>query len=109
MLLVMGNVYVYTMYRDTRAELKTMQSKQVAEKVNEGVLNFTGLFIEKVLKAEGEIDFETRLKLESAVRALNDDAVLTAWQRFTNSATEKDAQDAVKNLLGILVSKVQEK
>jgi len=60
------------------------------------VLNFEQNFVDKVLKAEGEIDFETRLNLESEVRALDDEEILLAWQAFTSSETEKQAQTAVK-------------
>ena len=72
---------------------------------NEKVINFTRVFIEKVLKAEGEVDFETRLQLETAVRALDDEAILQAWQKFTESETEAEAQAEVKNLLTVLVEK----
>lgn len=106
-ILVMVNVYVGMLYRDTNHELSKVKDQQVSAQINQGVLGFTGLFIDKVLKAQGEIDFDTRLKLESAVRGLNDDRILSAWLTFTNSATEQEAQNAVKNLLGILVNKIQ--
>jgi hypothetical protein len=41
------------------------------------------------------------------VRALNDNEILTQWQNFTSAQTEVDAQNAVKKLLEILVSKIQ--
>ena len=60
-----------------------------------------------MLKAEKEIDFETRLKLENAVRNIGDDEILIQWQKFIESKTEAEAQTGVKNLLDLLVDKIQ--
>lgn len=64
---------------------------------------FAGMFIEKVLMAEGEIDFDMRLKLETAVRDLGNENVLNAWQEFIESQTEIEAQDATKKILHTFV------
>ncbi len=106
-LLAMLSAYFFLAYKDVGQELVRVQSRQTAAATNTKVLAFTQLFIDKVLKADNEIDFETRLKLESAVRDLEDEEILASWQRFTTSATERDAQWAVKNLLGLLVSRIQ--
>ncbi len=74
---------------------------------NEKIINFLKLFITKVLKAEGEVDFETRLKLENAVREIQDKEILDQWIKFTESKTEDEAQKNVKDLLEILVNKLQ--
>jgi hypothetical protein len=74
---------------------------------NERIINFLKLFITKVLKAEGEVDFETRLKLENAVREIQDKEILDQWTKFTESKTEEEAQKNVKDLLEILVNKLQ--
>jgi hypothetical protein len=74
---------------------------------NEKIINFLKLFITKVLKAEGEVDFETRLKLENAVREIQDKEILDQWIKFTESKTEEEAQKNVKDLLEILVNKLQ--
>lgn len=75
--------------------------------VNESVVDFSLLFIGKVLQAENEVDFETRLKLENAVRDLKDSAIKEEWDNFTASKTELEAQNSVKKLLEILVLKIQ--
>lgn len=72
---------------------------------NEKVINFTQLFIEKVLNADKEVDFETRLSLENAVRDLKDGEALSGWQKFTASKTEAEAQAEVKELLRLLIGK----
>jgi hypothetical protein len=74
---------------------------------NEKIINFLKLFITKVLKAEGEVDFETRLKLENAVREIQDKEILDQWTKFTESKTEEEAQKNVKDLLEILINKLQ--
>ncbi len=105
-LLVMTSVFFGIRYQQLKLELDHVRQTALTAQVNAQVLDFTKLFIQKVLKATGEIDFETRLNLESAVRGLKDEQVLAAWQAFTGAKTEKDAQTAVKNLLDILVSKL---
>lgn len=82
-----------------RATLKTYQH-------NEKVLSFTKLFINKVLKAQGEVPFEDRLQLENAVRDINSKPISNQWANFTNAKTEADAQVQVKDLLELLVKKI---
>jgi hypothetical protein len=73
---------------------------------NEKVLDFAKLFITKVLKAEGEVSFEDRLRLENMVRTINNKTIFDEWQKFINSKTETEAQIEVKNLLETLVTKI---
>jgi len=94
-------------YFSLQQELKHVQETFLStERINDKTLAFTKLFIQKVLKANGEIDFETRLQLENAVRDLNDPGILAAWQQFVQSSNETEAQEAVKNLLDLLVNKI---
>ncbi len=90
-----------------KKELKDTQQTLEIQQINEKVLKFTKLFIENVLKAETEVGFETRLKLENAVRDLKDEEILGQWQKFTESKTEVQAQEEVKNLLEMLVNKIR--
>jgi len=107
LILLAGNFYFAFKYFAVQKELGQTQTLLETQQTNEKVLEFTKLFIEKVLKAETEVDFETRLKLENAVRNLEDEELLNQWQKFTDSKTEEEAQREVKNLLEMLVSKVQ--
>jgi hypothetical protein len=105
--LLAGNAY--WIIRDQWV-LKNIPTTVVAEApVNLKVVNFLKLFIDKVLKADKEIDFETRLQLENGVRDLNDKEILAAWQKFTASKTEQEAQLEVNNLLTLLVGKLEAK
>jgi hypothetical protein len=108
LLLLAGNIYFIIQYSTLRKELKETRAELQTKEFNEKIINFTSLFIEEVLKAEGEIDFETRLSLENAVRNLGDEEILSQWREFTESETEAGAQIEVKNLLEILVSKIKE-
>jgi len=106
LLLIISNIFFGFKYLTVQKELQQTQTALEAQKTNEKVLDFAKLFIEKVLKAKGEVDFETRLKLENAVREIRDKEILEKWQNFTNSQTEEEAQENVKDLLEILVDKI---
>jgi len=107
LILLVGNVLFGVKYFAVQKELRQIQAVLETQKTNEKVLEFTKLFIEKVLKTETEVDFETRLKLENTVRNLGDEEILSQWQKFTESKTESEAQDNVKNLLEMLVGKIK--
>jgi len=107
LVLLVGCVFFGFKYFSVVKELRQTKTVLETQVINEKVLDFTKLFIEKVLKAETEVDFETRLKLENAVRNLNDEEILIQWQKFTESKTEAEAQTEVKNLLEMLINKIR--
>lgn len=106
-LLLAGDFFLWVRYSTAKKELEEIQRLSEVQKINEPVLNFTKFFIEKVLKAEKEVDFETRLELENSVRELGDEEILAQWQKFVDSKTETEAQQEVKNLLELLVNKIK--
>ena len=77
-ILVAGNIYFAYNYFSVYSELQALKSAQVKVEVNEKVIDFSSMFIKKVLQADQEVDFETR-----------------------------EAQNSVKKLLGMLVGKIQ--
>lgn len=105
LILVAVNVFFGVSYFFARQQLQIVERQLNIQQNSTKIVNFTKLFIEKVLKAEKEVSFEDRLKLENAVRDLNDDEILRQWEKFTASKTELEAQEAVKNLLELLVKK----
>ena len=107
LILLAGNVFLGVKYFSVVKELRQDQAALQAQKTGDKVLEFTKLFIEKVLKAKTEVDFETRLRLEAAVRDLEDEEIFAQWQRFIESRTEVVAQEEVKNLLDVLVGKIK--
>lgn len=105
--LVIGNVFFSFNYFTLSKELVKVTSTQSKIEVNQKVINFASLFIKKVLQSNTEVDFETRLSLENAVRELKDEEIMAEWQNFLRSKTEAEAQSSVKKLLGILITKIQ--
>lgn len=93
--LLFGSFKIYNEFRECK-KLKEENSK---------TLIFAEMFIKKVLMAEQDINFDTRLELETAVRNLNDNEVLDQWQKFTKSSDKDAASSEVKNLLDMLVKK----
>jgi len=63
------------------------------------------MFTEKILLSGKDIDFDTRLSLETAVRDVGDEEILSQWERFTNSKTREEATAEAKYLLEILIKK----
>jgi hypothetical protein len=84
-----------------------MKEREVAEQqqINTKVLAFRDMFTQKVLLADGEVDFDTRLALETSVRNLNDTEVFAGWQVFTKSADKTEATANAKKLLELLIRK----
>jgi len=106
LILLAGNIFLIFQYVDIQQQLKVAQNDLLSKTTSGNIIAFTQLFVSKVLKAEGEIDFETRLQLENAVRGLGDQEILTQWQKFIESENELGAQQEVKNLLEVLMNKV---
>lgn len=94
-------------YFSSDKKMKEAKIQAKAECQNQKNLDFALLFIDKVLQANNEIDFDTRLTLENSVRSLDDKEILVQWQKFTSAQDEKDAQDQVKNLLRLLIEKTK--
>ena len=107
LILLAGNMFFGIKYFAVQKALRQTQIALETQNINEKVLDFTRLFIEQVLKAETEVDFEMRLSLENAVRNLNNEEILAQWEKFTESKTETEAQKEVKNLLELLVNKIK--
>lgn len=84
------------------ADLNRQQEERYEEKLR--ILNFVSLFTETVLLAENEIDFETRLKLETSVRNLGNEQILEQWQKFVNSQDKDDAKRQAKQLVHLFAN-----
>jgi len=106
-ILIASSVFFAFNYLSVSRELRNIKLTQTKIELNAKVINFVSIFIKKVLQADTEVDFETRLSLENAVRDLKDEEIITEWQNFIGSGTEAEAQDNVKKLLEILITKIQ--
>ena len=105
--LLVGNVFFGLQYYRASAEARDLEARTQKAEINEKVLDFTSLFIDKVLRADSAVDFDTRLSLENAVRNLKDQEILTEWNAFVKSDSELGAQENVKELLSTLFSKIR--
>jgi|SRR3989339_1424385 len=88
-------------------QLSTALRAYNAQQNDAKVLAFTGMFVEDVLMANKEIDFDTRLALETAVRGLNDEDIFNQWQRFTKSSEKEEVSNEAKLLLDLLIKKIK--
>lgn len=86
--------------------INTLSYQANTQKVNIKIFNFTKLFVEKVLASKEEVDFETRFKLENAIRDINDEEILNKWREFTESKNPDEVQDDVIALMQKLLDKM---
>ena len=107
MVLLAAVVWLGLQYTKDQKELKADREALQVAQTNKNVLSFAQLFVDKVLRAQGEIDFDTRLELENSVRNTGDDQIINQWTKFSESQTESDAQEQVKNLLNLLITKIK--
>ena len=87
-------------------QLSVVAHAYQAQQINLQTVAFTKMFVEDVLMASTEIDFDTRLALETSVRGLNDQEVFDQWQKFTKATTKEEASTEAKFLLDLLVGKI---
>ena len=88
--------------------LKNREVELAKQKIqlNESMVNFGNVFIDKVLRSTGEISFDDRLMIENAVRDTKDKDLYDIWQRFVSSQSEEQGREEVKNLLQVIVNKI---
>lgn len=106
-ILLAGNVLLASYYLALQKEYQQQASTVESRQIDGKILAFAQMFVADVLQARSEIDFETRLKLENAVREIGDAEILAQWRKFTESQNEEEAQIEVKNLLEMLINKIE--
>lgn len=74
---------------------------------NAEILLFNQLFVDKVLNAKGEVSYQDRLNIESAIASINDKQISEAWQSFLASANEAEAQKRVLYMLSLFPQKIE--
>lgn len=105
MFLLAGNIFWALDFVVVKKELKDFRFQVATHNQHNKSLLFLQSFIEKVVRSNEAVSFETRLKLENDVRELDDAKILEQWQLFVNSPTEAEAQKNVKELLSLLIVK----
>ncbi len=103
-LILSTGFFAYKYYGGVQ-EMKALANTMAARQYNEKATQFLQMFVKRVIKADKEVDFDTRLQLENAVRDLKDQAILGEWQAFVGSNTESEAQLHTKNLLDLLADR----
>ncbi len=105
-LLVLGNIVFGVEYFLQAQKTAKLEQQLTTQKTNTKVVNFLNLFIQKVLKTDKEVSFEDRLKLENAIRDINDPELLAKWEQFIGGTNEAEIQQGVKDLLAALAKKI---
>ena len=105
--LVASNIFFISRYSSTAKRAELAEAALSKDQSNAKILDFTDLFIQKVLQSSGEISFDDRLVMENAVRDIKDSEISAEWQKFVQSRDEKAAQVEVTNLLKLLVDKAR--
>ena len=105
-LFILGNIFFAVNYFLQKQETEKLQKEIATQQTNVKVLNFSKLFIQKVLKTDKPVSFEDRLQLENAVRNINDPEILSKWEQFTGGTNEAQIQQGVKDLLEALINKI---
>lgn len=105
-ILLATNLFLSVKYFNTNKELKETKSITVFQERTK-FTEFNKVFISEVLQAKSEVNYDTRLKLDEIVKDINDKELTEQWQKFTNSKTEKEAQDETVKLLGLVAEKME--
>ena len=100
-IILSGQCYIY--YKDAQ----TYRALNLVYQQNEAILDFTKLFVTKVIKATTDVSFEDRLQLESAVRGTNNKEIIDQWKKFTEAGSEIQAREEVKVLLDLLINRIR--
>lgn len=101
-LLVILNIISWSAYASRGRALEKFQNAVSNIEHSKNIMAFQKLFVDKVLKSDGVVDYDTRRELEQAVGKTNDDAVITSWNAFILAKTETEGQMKVKELLSVI-------
>jgi hypothetical protein len=99
-----SNIYFINKYSDSRSDLRSCVETQQA---NGKKVAFIKLFIEKILKAQKELDMGTVIELENAAKATGDKEIVAQWQKFLAVKTIGGAQQEIQDLLEQVINKIR--
>ena len=105
-ILLLTNLFLGVKYFNTNKELKETTSTIAAQQEKTKFTEFNKTFINEVLQAKTEVNYDTRLKLDEMIKNINDQELTAQWQKFTESKTEKEAQKETVKLLGLLAERM---
>jgi len=108
-LLLASNIVWGLEYVSKKSQLVKAQNELSTIIQNKKILAFQKLFVEKVLRTNGTVDFNTRVELQNAVTDIHDESITETWNAFLSAKTESEGQNRVKDLLSLLASKAYSK
>ena len=103
--IIMLSVWCFFLAKEANSQKVLLRDQEACGKA----VVFARLFVDKVLLSSGTINFDDRLELENAVRAVNDQEVFSEWQKFTVSKNDGEAQKIVGNMLKLIIDKIAPK
>jgi hypothetical protein len=106
LILLLCNILWLFAFASRGRELGQAQNSLAQVQENKNILAFQKLFVDKVLKADGVVDYDTRRLLDQSVGSTNNKPVIDAWNAFIAAKTEADAQNKVKNLLSVMADQM---
>lgn len=74
--LILFNIFTWVAYNSRGNELEKIPATITNIEHRKNILTFQKLFVDKVLKSNGEVDHDARRELERAVGKTDDDAVI---------------------------------
>ena len=104
-ILLATNLFLGVKYLNTNEEPKEAKTITASQTEKTKFTEFNKTFISEVLQAKGEVNYDTRLKLDEIVKDINDKELTNQWQKFTTSQTEKEAQEETVKLLGLVAER----
>lgn len=88
------------------SELNSVKASLKTQETNAKAVFFAKLFIDNILLSSGTVNFDERLKLENAIRDLNDPEIFAKWQKLTSSSGNAETQQIVGSILKMLINKI---
>ena len=105
-ILLLSNIFLGIKYFNASRELKEATSIIAIQEEKTKFAELNKTFISEVLQAKNEVNYDIRLKLDETIKNINDEDLIAQWQKFTNSKTEREAQEETINLLELLAGKI---
>ncbi|KKP87763.1 MAG: hypothetical protein UR91_C0037G0002 [Candidatus Nomurabacteria bacterium GW2011_GWC2_35_8] len=104
--LAFTTIFFAYLYFSSCVKFRNAEKIIASQQVNEKVLSFSQLFFDKVLQGTKEVSFDDRLRLENAVRALNDKEIFDSWTKFTGAKDQTQIQKNFYSLFQLLLKKI---
>ncbi len=107
LILVVLNIFFSVQYTENiRKEDKRAEAELAKTEERLQTSRFMKFFVDKVLGTNGTVSFEDRVKLESDIRALGDQSIISQWEVFVASKDSIEAQETAVKLMSMLASKM---